>query len=145
MRADAAPPVFRVPRVRLAAVHDGVHEGAVARFERLGDAMRRVQMVVPEQDERADGPADFVRQRRGSEVLVQERLDPRLRPDARARAGAEFGRWKLAEPPEDEVVRRNRLHRGMIRVRVRAVNRGAASGRRACGGVWSAGREGFQA
>ena len=54
MFAHAPPPVFRVPVVRLAPVHDGVDQTAVRILDSLGNCVSRIQVIMPKQDQRPD-------------------------------------------------------------------------------------------
>ena len=47
MFAHAPPPVFRVPIIRFAPVHDGVDQAAVRILDSLRNGMRRIEMIMP--------------------------------------------------------------------------------------------------
>jgi len=54
MLAHAAPPVLRVPVIRLPPVHDCMNESRVGARQVLDDPMRLVEMVVPEEHQRPE-------------------------------------------------------------------------------------------
>jgi hypothetical protein len=49
MFADAPEPVFGVAVIRLPPMHDAVEPASIARFDPLGNRVRSVQMIVPQQ------------------------------------------------------------------------------------------------
>ncbi len=70
MWADASEPIFGIPIVRLAPVHDSVDKRAVGVFDFLCDSVGRVQVIVPEQNQRADKLLFFGRQLRACKRLI---------------------------------------------------------------------------
>lgn len=52
--AHALEPVLGIAVVRFTAVHDAVKITAIRTFDVLGDRVRCVELIVPEQDRRAD-------------------------------------------------------------------------------------------
>ena len=49
MFADFSEPVFRVPEITLATVHDAVPKAAFGRMNRLADLVRRVELAAKQQ------------------------------------------------------------------------------------------------
>ena len=71
MRTDAVEPVFGVAVVRLAPVHETVDITAVGALNGLGDGVRRIQVVVPEQDESVREFTSISRQRHGVGGIIE--------------------------------------------------------------------------
>ncbi len=91
MLPHAPPPVFRVPEIRFAPVHNRVKQAAVRILDALRDAVCRIQMVVPEQDQRAHQIAVFRRKPEAGEDGCERGFQFALRTRARARTRAQFG------------------------------------------------------
>jgi hypothetical protein len=59
MLAGTMKPVFRIAVIRLPTVHDAVHPASVWRLNSLSDAVRRLQMVVPKQNDALEQARSF--------------------------------------------------------------------------------------
>ena len=54
MTPNSAEPVCRIAIVRLAPMHNAMNVSAISVFDTLRLRMGRIEMIVPEQDERTD-------------------------------------------------------------------------------------------
>jgi len=86
MMPNAPEPILRVPIVRLAPVQDAVHEAAVRVLDALRDDVRGIEVVVPEQQERADEFGLC-----GLMVVLEQLVEPVVQVGLRERAGARLG------------------------------------------------------
>jgi hypothetical protein len=89
--SNATKPILCVPVIRLASVHDPVEPAPVRRLNLLGDAMRCVEMIVPEKRHAPEQRLDTRRQSGRREVTLHSILQfhlpgnpgPNLRPKGR--------------------------------------------------------------
>ena len=71
MLANPPEPIFRIAVIRLPPMHDTVHECAIGIVDALGNDMCRLQVIVPEQEQRADKLLPFLGNFRRRQNIVE--------------------------------------------------------------------------